>query len=130
MCAMRPSTALRFVPPLALMALIYTLSAQPDLSTGLGFGDLVLRKLAHAGVFATLTLLWMRALGPLTARALLAAATISILYAISDEYHQTLVSGRNGSAIDVGIDAIGIGAAVLLVRSGRFKWVWSGSQRR
>ena len=119
MLEMRRSTVLRLVPPVALMGLIFVLSAQPDLSTGLGFWDLVLRKLAHMGVFGVLTLLWLRALGPLTARALLGAVTISLLYAISDEYHQTFVSGRSGSPRDVGIDAIGIGAAALLARSGR-----------
>ena len=123
----RLSTAALLVPPVALMALIYVLSAQPDLSTGLGFWDLVLRKLAHAGVFGALTLLWFRALGPLTPRALLAAATISFLYAITDEYHQTSVTGRHGSLLDVGIDAIGIGVAVLLVRSRRLEWASAGS---
>jgi VanZ family protein len=118
----RPLTFLRFVPPLALMVLIFLLSAQPDLSTGLGFWDLLLRKLAHAGVFGALTLLWFRALGPLTSRALLGAVTIALLYAVTDEYHQTFVSGRHGSPVDVGIDAIGIGVAVLLIRSGRFSW--------
>lgn len=102
------------------MALIFLLSAQPDLSTGLGFWDLLLRKLAHAGVFGVLTLLWLRALGPQTNRALLGAVTISLLFAISDEYHQTLVSGRNGSPLDVGIDVIGIGVAVVIARSKRF----------
>ena len=108
------------------MALIFLLSAQPDLSTGLGFWDLLLRKLAHACVFGALTLLWLRALGPLTARALLWAAVISLLFAISDEYHQTFVSGRNGSPLDVAIDAVGIGAAVLLARSGRLAWASVG----
>ena len=108
------------------MAVIFVLSAQPDLSTGLGFWDLVLRKLAHACVFAALTLLWLRALGPLTDRALPAAVTISLLYAVSDEYHQTFVPGRHGSPIDVGVDAIGIGVAVLLARSGRFGWAAGG----
>ena len=37
----------RFAPPLALMGLIFFLSAQPDLSSGLGTWDTVLRKLAH-----------------------------------------------------------------------------------
>ena len=104
------------------MALIFVLSAQSDLSTGLGFWDLLLRKLAHATVFGALTLLWFRALRPQGPRALLAAVTISFLYAITDEYHQTFVSGRHGSPLDVGIDAIGIAAAVLLVRTGRFPW--------
>ena len=112
MPVMRSSTALRFVPPVALMALIFLLSAQPDLSTGLGFWDLLLRKLAHACAFGALTLLWLRALGPLTGRALLWAAAISLLFAISDEYHQTFVSG--------------IGAAVLIARSGRLAWASAG----
>src|SRR3954470_13870906 len=37
----------RYAPPLLLMALIFVLSAQPDLSSGLGVWDLILRKLAH-----------------------------------------------------------------------------------
>ncbi|MGK2932634.1 MAG: VanZ family protein [Solirubrobacterales bacterium] len=117
---MRWSTVLRFLPPLALMGLIYFLSAQPDLSTGFGFWDLVLRKLAHAGVFGLLTLLWFYALRPVTPRALVTAAAIAFLFAISDEYHQTFVDGRHGSPIDVGIDSIGIAASLLLVRSRRF----------
>jgi VanZ like family len=116
------SLALRLLSPLALMAVIFVLSAQPDLSTGLGFWDLLLRKIAHMSVFAALTLLWLRALGGLTGRALLAAVVISLLYAISDEYHQTFVAGRSGRALDVGIDAIGIAVAAFLARSGRFAW--------
>ena len=37
----------RFAPPLLLMGLIFFLSAQPDLSSGLGTADTILRKLAH-----------------------------------------------------------------------------------
>ena len=45
----------RFAPPLALMALIWFLSAQPDLHSGLDSTlDLVLRKLAHMTVFGAL----------------------------------------------------------------------------
>ena len=36
-----------WLPPVALMALIFFLSAQPDLSSGLGTWDLVLRKIVH-----------------------------------------------------------------------------------
>lgn len=120
---MRSSTALRFIPPVALMALIFYLSAQPDLSTGLGTWDLILRKLAHTSAYAALTLLWLRALGPISARALLWAVVISFLFAVSDEYHQTFVSGRHGSPIDVGIDSLGIAIAVLLARSERFRFL-------
>jgi VanZ like family len=110
---------LPFAPPLALMGLIFFLSAQPDLSTGLGFWDLVLRKLAHIAAFGALTLLWWRALPGPRRRAGLLAAAISLLYAVGDEYHQSFVEGRTGSPVDVGIDAIGIGIAYRLGRRGR-----------
>jgi len=98
-------------PPIALMGLIFFLSHQPDLSSGLGVWDLIGRKLAHAGVYALLCVLWWRASGSLAA-----AAAISFGYAVSDEIHQTYIEGRHGSPIDVAIDSVGIGAAVLLLR--------------
>lgn len=105
------------------MVVIFLLSAQPDLSTGLGTWDLILRKLAHMGVFGLLAVLWYRALAPTTDRALVLAVLFTLLYAISDEYHQTFVAGRSGSPVDVGIDVVGIGLAVLLIRSGRMVWL-------
>src|SRR5918992_2928155 len=79
----RPMRALsRFGPPLALMGLIFFFSAQPDLGTGLGFWDLVLRKLAHMAEYGLLFLLWLRALG--TDRGLCAAA-VTLAYAATDE---------------------------------------------
>ena len=53
----------RFAPPLLLMGVIFFLSAQPDLNSGLGTWDTILRKLAHMAVFGLLWLLWWRALG-------------------------------------------------------------------
>ncbi len=102
----------RFAPPLALMALIFALSAQPDLNSGLGSWDTVLRKLAHMGEFGLLWLLWWRALGhghPLP------SVLITLAYAASDELHQTFVDGRVGSPVDVAIDAAGVGIAGALV---------------
>lgn len=105
----------RAAAPLALMALIFWLSAQSDLSTDLGLADLILRKLAHMTAFGSLAALWWWALRPATARALAPAVVIAVLYAISDEYHQTFVEGRSGSPVDVAIDCVGIGVAALLV---------------
>jgi VanZ family protein len=98
------------------MALIFALSAQPDLDSGLGTLDLVLRKLAHATEYALLTLLWAWALRPATRWNVPAAALIAVLYAVSDEYHQTFVAGRSGTPIDVAFDAIGVGVALALLR--------------
>jgi VanZ family protein len=107
--------ALRRAPaPLALMALVFFLSAQPDLDTGLGVWDTVARKLGHAAVYCGLCLLWIWTLSPRSRRPALFAATISLLYAISDEWHQSFIEGRHGSALDVGIDLGGIVLAATL----------------
>jgi hypothetical protein len=54
---------MRFVPPLVLMAVIFALSAQPDLNSGLGSWDTILRKCAHMLEYGLLWFLWWRALG-------------------------------------------------------------------
>ncbi len=100
-----------YAPPLLLMGVIFFLSAQPDLSSGLGTWDLYLRKAAHMTEFGLLFLLWRRALGE---RAV-PAAVIAIAYAVTDEYHQTFVTGRHGAPVDVLIDATGVALAYLLV---------------
>ena len=109
----------RFAPPLALMAVIFALSAQPDLNSGLGWIDLVARKAAHMAEFGLLWLLWHRAL---RWRLPWLAAAIAVVYAVSDEIHQHFVSGRVGSPLDVAIDAAGVAlawAAAALVRRRR-----------
>ena len=105
---MRPVS--RYAPPLAVMALIFALSATPDLSTGLGTWDLVLRKIAHVTIFAVL---WLTLARATEWRRPVAATVVALLYAGSDEFHQTLVEGRHGAALDVAIDAFGMGLAIL-----------------
>ena len=109
----------RSLAPLALMALIFALSAQSDLNSGLGAVDLIGRKIIHASTFALLTWLWFWALRGTVGRPMATAVAISFLYAISDEYHQHFVHGRHGSPIDVLIDAIGI--VIVAVREERKK---------
>src|SRR3954470_12069892 len=99
-----------WLPPIALMALIFFLSAQPDLSSGLGVIDLVGRKFVHAGEYALLCFLWWRALRTLEGAAGLAplalAFALAVAYAAADELHQTFVHGRHGTPVDVAIDAL------------------------
>jgi MYXO-CTERM domain-containing protein len=102
----------RFGPPVALMAIVFFLSHQPDLSTGLGGWDTVLRKLAHMASYGTLWFLWWRAFGY---RVPAAAVLITLLYAISDEWHQSFVEGRHGTWTDVVIDMAGVGLAGLAI---------------
>ena len=102
------SIATRFVPPLLLMAVIFWLSAQPGLNSGLGVWDTVLRKLAHMLEFGLLWFLWWRALGYGSPRP---AIAIALAYAAGDELHQSFVADRVGSPVDWAIDAAGVGLA-------------------
>jgi VanZ family protein len=97
--------ASRWLPVVAWAAVIFSLSAVPSLSSGLGGWDLLLRKCAHMGEYAVLALLVRRALG--RARPAWWAFAAAVAYACSDEFHQSFVRGRHGSPVDVCIDAVG-----------------------
>jgi VanZ family protein len=107
-----------WAPPLALMALIFVLSAQPDLNSGLGTIDLIGRKLIHATEYGALCFLWWRALRTVAAprAAIVLALGIAIGYAGTDEFHQRYVSGRHGTPVDVLVDAAGAAGAAFLIR--------------
>jgi len=87
------------------MVVLFALSAQPDLGTGLGQLDLVLRKLGHMGAYA---LLWGAMLYAVGERRPGLATALALAYAASDEWHQSFVTGRRGTAHDVAIDALGM----------------------
>jgi VanZ family protein len=108
----------RWLPPLVLMAVIFVLSAQPDLNSGLGTIDFIGRKLIHMSEYALLCFLFWRALrtATQTRRAIVLAFVIAVAYAATDEFHQHFVNGRHGTPVDVLIDAAGAGAAALLIR--------------
>jgi VanZ like family len=107
----------RWLPVLAWAAVIFAFSSVPDLGTGLGGWDLVLRKIAHAGEYAVLGALLARATG----RPWLAAA-LGVLYAVSDEVHQAFVPGRAGSPLDVAIDGVGVVCGVLVWQHVARRW--------
>jgi VanZ family protein len=109
--AVSGSLARAWLPVVAWAAVIFAFSSVPHLGTGLGTWDLVLRKIAHTAEYAVLGALLTRA----TARPALAFG-LGVLYAASDELHQTFVAGRHGSPVDVAIDAVGVAIGVLLWR--------------
>ena len=100
----------RWLPLLAWMALIFYFSHQPKGSLpSYGVWDLLVKKGAHVAAYAVLALLARRAgLG------LGRAAALAALYAVSDEFHQTFIPGRNGAVVDVLIDLLGVGLGLLL----------------
>ena len=98
-----------WAPPLILMGVIFLLSDQPSLDTGLGLIDTIGRKLVHFGEYALLCFLWWRVFsyGLPGRRAILLAFLAASAYAISDEYHQSFVPGRHGTPLDWAIDSAG-----------------------
>ena len=114
-------TVLRWLAVVLWMGVIFTLSAIPSLESPLQPSlDFTMRKLAHMTVYAVLTAVVFRALRIHTtrkARALLIAALVAILYAFSDEWHQTFVPGRQGSLRDVGLDTLGIAGVSIWLSS-------------
>ncbi|MGA0407013.1 MAG: VanZ family protein [Limisphaerales bacterium] len=73
-----------------------------------------IRKFGHLSEYAILAGLWYRSLGgglfkpqwPSRKRALV-AGTICLLFAMSDEWHQTMTHHRTGHLTDVALDTLG-----------------------
>jgi VanZ family protein len=102
------------------MVVIFAVSAQPGLNSGLGLVDLVGRKIIHFSEYALLCFLWWRALRSVTneRRAVVLAFVLASAYAITDEFHQSFVEGRHGTPVDWLIDSAGAGlVAVQLWRT-------------
>ena len=97
-------------PVAAWCLLIFAFSAIPDLSSGLQC-DFPLRKAGHMAEYGVLFALVRRACagsGARLAPAAWSAAAFALLYAASDEWHQSFVPGRRGAAADVAIDMTGV----------------------
>ncbi len=101
-----------WLPVIVYAGFIFWLSSLPNLESGLE-QDFVLRKIAHILEYAILTFLLLRAFfsmgnQPRANKTLALAIIVAFLYALTDEYHQTFIFGRQGKVGDVGIDTIGI----------------------
>jgi VanZ like family len=110
----RNRALLRMLVPIGLMLVIFILSAQPAAGHH-AWWVIVIRKLGHITGYALLAAAWWWALAGVVDRPLLWAVGISLGYACTDEFHQTFVRGREGTPRDVGIDAIGMAIAALLI---------------
>ena len=101
------------------MGLIFGLSSVPDLRVAPEPAvDFVLRKLAHAAVYAILAVLLRLPLAG-SPRGDVTALVATIAYAASDELHQAFVPGRGPSVVDVGIDSVGGLAGILALGRAR-----------
>lgn len=73
--------------------------------------NVIVRKTAHITEYAILTIfisipLWINQIKD--KRIFIIAFITSVIYAGTDEFHQTFVEGRSGTLKDVGIDSIGV----------------------
>lgn len=102
----------KWLPVFAWASFIFYLSAQPNLHiVPDNLWDYILRKMAHMFVFAVLYLLLVRALGK---KHLAFAFLGTLLYAISDEIHQSFVPARHASPEDILFDTTGILVAFIV----------------
>jgi VanZ family protein len=113
---------LRWLPAVAMMSLIFTISSLPAQALPiLGALDLLIKKSAHFIGYGLLALAFEFGLAPFlelrSSKCL--AFLLAVLYAVSDEVHQSLVPGRHPWWGDVLIDACGalVGLAIVMAHS-------------
>lgn len=107
----------RWLPAMIVMAAIFFLSGQPASRLPVfGEYDLIIKKLGHATGYAMLGLAYYFALPPRLRAGFrwILALFMVILFALSDEFHQSFIEGRTSSLIDVGIDTAGALVALSL----------------
>ncbi|MBL0386285.1 VanZ family protein [Tumebacillus sp. ITR2] len=92
-----------------------------------GFVEFFIRKGAHITEYFLLAfLLWQTYASTKLTRGFVygLALVTAVLYAASDEWHQTFVPNRTGHIIDVGMDSVGVVLALLLLL------IWQTVQRK
>ena len=109
-----------WLPVLLWMGMIFVASSRSSLPFVLNKTvDLITKKAGHVTEYGVLAFLLWRAIsrerGWPAWPSLGGAFVLSLLYAISDEFHQTLVPGRSGRLADVGFDVLGALLALGLV---------------
>ena len=100
-------------------AFLWWLSDQPSLTPpdlGFNFQDKLYHAVAYAGYGTLLVMFVLNWFSHWSVRMqVMTVLAIGLLFAASDEYHQTFVDGRVGSVADWIADAIGVGLASLLL---------------
>jgi VanZ family protein len=115
--------ALSWLPVVAYMGLIWFLSSRTldvHLDT-VPFRDKGVHFLEF-GVLAFLMTHAVRATWPQARRGALAAFWLTASFGLSDELHQGFVPGRSPDVLDLGADAVGALAAILLYALVRALW--------
>ena len=120
MQAMKHQRTTSVVLLLIWMGVIFFFSSLPQPQGSMEWSfELLLRKLAHFFEYFTLCFLfyWSGIQRVKPRQALIIALVGSLVYAISDEFHQSFVPGRHATLMDVSIDAFGIATMGLLLHN-------------
>jgi VanZ family protein len=97
----------RWGPALVMMVIIFFFSSLPSTSVpDFGKFEFSVKKGGHALGYLLLGRAWLYGIQP-RKKAPWLAWGMCILYAITDEIHQSFVPGRAPRVLDVGIDALG-----------------------
>ena len=101
-----------WLPVILWMGFIYFLSSFHKIQvTEVGWANFVTRKLAHLTEYAILCFLFFRGFKKTTKislmEALMLSLVLTVIYSLTDEFHQTFISGRTGKALDILIDFMG-----------------------
>jgi VanZ family protein len=112
---MKPGHILRWLPALIVMVVIFWLSSQPsEQLPQFDWADRLVKKSGHVLGYAILAACCWYALGWQPERRWF-AWLLALLYALTDEYHQSFVPGRGPSVWDVLIfDNLGALAGIWL----------------
>jgi len=105
-----------WLPPILWVLIIFLFSSRPTVVVSeIYWPDFFFKKTIHLIEYGTLFVLLYRAFKETLRGDLLRLASIAffltILYAASDEYHQTFILGRTGTLRDIIIDSFGAGLA-------------------
>jgi hypothetical protein len=107
---------LRFVPAVLYMLLVFAVSSIPGEKITFQFDDRVAHFLEYFVLGGLLVFASAGLRGGTAPAATAAILAFAALHAVADEYHQSLVPGRDASPKDFAFDLLGASVAVFLVR--------------
>lgn len=105
----------RYLPLFLMAAFIFIQSSRPAVAVSyVGWFNFLIHKLAHVIVYSLLFLFACRAFQDKKM-----ALVFTILYAVTDEYHQSFISTRTASFSDVVLDSVA--ASGIFYLSGKYE---------
>lgn len=101
-----------WLPVFLWVTVIFTLSSiEQVVATKVFVWDFFIKKFAHISEYAILFVLIYRA----TYKNWILSFVLAMIYAVSDEFHQSFVPGRTATFLDLGMDFSGVNVAAYFI---------------